>query len=526
MDESISYAIITSIAFFLNFVAYNAVFNFSTNFDENNNHYITMYLVLAISSITLTPILSSCMHPKYLYILGCFCFLFYIATSIIYIKPLLHFASILVGIGASFVWISAQQIIVRCANIHEIRYQLPHNSHIGYFQGILLCSYGLSYCFGNILPSLLSYNDKMSLTWIYIMLCSLCLLSPIILMNIDHKSIGQISYRRKYAHSSVAHPIYDPIHDDSSFGFNTPTIETFNYNTFVPHGPSQSYINNNNNNNNNVITMSGNTNHNNRSINHYSVTPINDEIETEIFVFNINNDTQTNGIQNNNHNRLFSYKPMLNCVYLWRDGRLQCIILLTIYWGFWLEFMWTEFPSVIENKIEKIEILVLIGFVDGILSFIIGKLSDYIHRFWLIIVSLLIQIVIYWMYYGYSPSITYSMPFFCVIAMLMGISDAIFTTSLFAIYPLFMEQEIETFCNCLFWQSLGIMIAFLLHLIGFGDTKSRMIGYFMTLFLCSIPFFVSRFAAKHAKSKWDKNRYDEDENYLNHRTATSPAYSN
>ena len=41
--------------------------------------------------------------------------------------------------------------------------------------------------------------------------------------------------------------------------------------------------------------------------------------------------------------------------------------------GFWIEFE------------ENVEILVLIGFVDGILSFIFGKLSDYIDKFWLIL---------------------------------------------------------------------------------------------------------------------------------------------
>eukprot|EP01084_Bolivina_argentea_P107955 192960_1 len=450
MDESLACTIVTSAAFFFNFVAYNCVFNFSKE-SEQHTHAIAMvilYSTFTICSISLTPILLNRIHPKFVMIMGSFGFIFYIATGIIYIKQLLYISSFINGIGQSLLWTSSQQIIIRCANINEIKNQLPHNSTVGYFEGIILCAFQLSYCVGNILP-ILFYDHNMSIKSIYIILCFITLLTPIILININHKIIRRISVNNNHY---ISPRIYDPIHDD------TPSYNTFN--------------------------------HISRSSNRFRVTPINDENAIEI------------GAAYND-----KYSDYFSSIRLWGDNRLQSIILLSIYWGFWFQFMSYEFPRVIQNTSERIQISILIGFVDSVLCFVIGKLSDYIHRFYLIIIGLLMHIIIYWMFYGYSPMYTYSMPFYCVIGVLIAIGDAIFTTTMFSIYPLFMDQQTETFSNCFFWMSLGETLAFVIHVVGFGSIKSRMIMYFMSVFLCSIPFFVSREAAKKAKSKFNFSEY-------------------
>ena len=145
---------------------------------------------------------------------------------------------------------------------------------------------------------------------------------------------------------------------------------------------------------------------------------------------------------------------------------------------------------------------------------------------------MIIQIIVYWIFYGYlSSEITsYSIPFFSVIAILMAISDSLFTITMFSIYPLFMfDFEINSICNCLFWHGIGIGLGVLIHMIGFGDPQSRMIGYLLCLFLCSIPFFISSFAKKMSKSKWDIIRQQNENNQhmhnLNQPTTSSPTYS-
>eukprot|EP01083_Nonionella_stella_P169490 574822_1 len=236
MDQSLACAIATSIGFFFNFVAYTSAVNFliQTNYDESvqSISMIILHLTFTFSSISLTPFLLHNIHPKWVMILGSFGFLWSISCSIIHANASLYFASFMTGIGSSLFWVSSQQIMVRCANVHEITHAMPYNSTIGYFEGIILCAYQLAYCVGNILPNLLYIS--MNKRYIHVVLCIVFLLCPIMLGHINPKLISGISLicttsmatQKRFHHtkSPQAIPIYDPIHDDSSFA--TPRMPT------------------------------------------------------------------------------------------------------------------------------------------------------------------------------------------------------------------------------------------------------------------------------------------------------------
>eukprot|EP00484_Ammonia_sp_Unknown_P028464 CAMPEP_0197034472 /NCGR_PEP_ID=MMETSP1384-20130603/12586_1 /TAXON_ID=29189 /ORGANISM="Ammonia sp." /LENGTH=408 /DNA_ID=CAMNT_0042464411 /DNA_START=337 /DNA_END=1563 /DNA_ORIENTATION=+ len=407
--------------------------------------------------------------------------------------------------------------MMRCANLYEIAYQLPRNATIGKFEGILLCGYHLSYCVGNLFPTFLIYDYYYLINpiSIYLLLCCVSLLTPVILLRLQHKIVTQVSPEiTTYKILTPGGIFIDPIHDDSTV--NTPPI--IGYNTFTPpqhHAQPQ------------VAQF-----HPAQQIDLYSVQPIDDEMETDqVFKFHtvqssstLNQNVRAEDERKRCDFRTCRYKRWLRSVLLWRDARLQCIILLSLYWGFWLHFIWYELPQTIQSKTDRIQILMLIGFVDGILSLVVGIASDYIHRSYLICMSLLMQLLIYWLFFEYSWQLRDSLSFYCVLAMLVGASDAIFTTSVFSLYPLFMDPDIiGTFSNCYFWQSLGLMLSFLIRFIGFGqhDKRTKMIAYYMSLFLCCIPFFVSKLAAKYARSKYDVH----ESQYLNQRMAVSPSFS-
>ena len=102
-------------------------------------------------------------------------FIIFVGSNVVHTNDMLIIASFINGIGASLIYIGAQQIIVRCTNIYEIKYQLPYNSNIGYFEGILSSTYNISYSMGGILPIILNQHN-VSIQTCYIILTIMCLL--------------------------------------------------------------------------------------------------------------------------------------------------------------------------------------------------------------------------------------------------------------------------------------------------------------------------------------------------------------
>merc|ERR1712154_369396 len=88
-------------------------------------------------------------------------------------------------------------------------------------------------------------------------------------------------------------------------------------------------------------------------------------------------------------------------------------------------------------------------------------------------------------------------------AMLIATADALLSTTMYILYPLFMGQRTDTFANGVFWQTIGFTFANIVHLVGIEDIVSKLIMYYLSVFLCCLPLFLSRYAMKLGQSKFN-----------------------
>merc|ERR1719242_781222 len=145
MEKSTTSVVITALGLHLTFIGFNAVHESSADnhIDGDIRNLITLSVII-ISCITLVPYILQRLHPKFAFIFGSLCLLFLIPISQTDIQFLLYIFSFVVGIGYSLVMISWQQIVARCANLHELKHGIPFNSTIGRFQSITVSSICLS----------------------------------------------------------------------------------------------------------------------------------------------------------------------------------------------------------------------------------------------------------------------------------------------------------------------------------------------------------------------------------------------
>jgi len=469
MEKSCLSALVTSFALLLTFSAFNAVLQKRA---DSTNHEIRQLLCMAlavVSSLSVAPFALHRIHPKFCFIVGCLGILFYVATSRVHIVPLSFLSDAVAGIGYSLVMVSWQQIVVRCANLHELKHGLPTNSTIGYMEAAAVSALCLSRSFGKMLSLL--FVEHIPIQVVVLILCFLTLSASILVMaNVDERFVRALTVTD--GRSSTPMPSSTPLYDDLTFSFATPiSLKSPSYNTFQLNGSG-------------------------RSIHHFTVTPINDELEMEIAADWTRNDIHRSG----------RYVWCLSAIQMWTERRLQCLLLITMYWGFWLQFMWSEFPSTIPQRSHELKIAVVIGLVDGVMSFVVGQISDYMHRFYLIASGVLVQILIFSVHYGFligdKDRTLHSVAYCYVMAMLIAVADALFSTTMYTLYPLFMGQDTGAFANCAFWQSFGFTFASIVHLVGIPDVASKLIMYYLVVFLCSLPLFLSRFAMKLSRSKF------------------------
>ena len=105
-------------------------------------------------------------------ILGSSTYALYIAANIYEIDFILFTTAAILGIGAALLWVAQGTFITQCSNFYELKYDLPRNSQLGYYNGLFWMWMVANQFVGNSIAAALSYA-KMDLWIFYVVFTSI-----------------------------------------------------------------------------------------------------------------------------------------------------------------------------------------------------------------------------------------------------------------------------------------------------------------------------------------------------------------
>ena len=153
--------VILGLSFFLCFTAFSGIQNLVTSLLKGGLGSVslgTLYLVFTVSCLAGPAIVKTfgpikCMFTQ-------FCFICLFSASCLDPTWYTFFpASILVGFGASFLWVSQGEYVTWAANGYAIASNLPKSSAIGLFNGIFYGMFQMTQVSGNLIQAFL-LSDK------------------------------------------------------------------------------------------------------------------------------------------------------------------------------------------------------------------------------------------------------------------------------------------------------------------------------------------------------------------------------
>merc|ERR1712216_425531 len=164
------------------------------------------------------------------------------------------------------------------------------------------------------------------------------------------------------------------------------------------------------------------------------------------------------------------YESVKGVVGIWGDRRMLCLIPLIMYSGLEMGFIWGGFtsnwvkPSVGTNNIGYV--MAAFGASDVIFSALLGRISDIIGRFPVVILGSAAQLATLVVLYETDVGgCDHKWLLLIVSACAWGLGDAAFNTQIGALLGEYFEDRKEdAFSNLKLWQSLTTSIAFFLNL--------------------------------------------------------------
>lgn len=164
------------------------------------------------------------------------------------------------------------------------------------------------------------------------------------------------------------------------------------------------------------------------------------------------------------------YESVKGVVTIWGDRRMLCLIPLIMYSGLEMGFIWGDFtsnwvkPSVGTNNIGYV--MAAFGASDVLSSVLLGKVSDSIGRFPVVIIGSAAQLATLLVLYNTDiGSCDHKWGLLIGSACAWGVGDAAFNTQIGALLGEYFEDRKEdAFSNLKLWQSLTTSIAFFLNL--------------------------------------------------------------
>eukprot|EP01121_Diplochlamys_sp_Union-15-3_P016885 TRINITY_DN5834_c0_g1_i1.p1 TRINITY_DN5834_c0_g1~~TRINITY_DN5834_c0_g1_i1.p1 ORF type:complete len:437 (-),score=44.81 TRINITY_DN5834_c0_g1_i1:137-1447(-) len=134
--------LIHSFGFMILFAAYNTVQNYVTSLLPENlgsTSLVVLYVTVAIT-VFMAPMVVAFIGEKWTMVLGGACYVVYIASLIKVVKSVVLIAAVIIGFGASILWVAQGMFITMCSN----------NDERGAYSGIFWAIFQFSNVFGNL----------------------------------------------------------------------------------------------------------------------------------------------------------------------------------------------------------------------------------------------------------------------------------------------------------------------------------------------------------------------------------------
>ena len=428
--RTVSYqnCLIVSIAFFLVFSGFNGAQRFATSAsesaDERDISFAIIYSIIPFATLFVGPIIRRISAHKVFFI-ATSCYVLYIGANIKVIPILLYITSCFVGIAAPCLWISRNVFITKCSNHNELFHHQPLNSKLGLFNGTFWMIFQFSACLGSIIGGLL-FQFNGSIIYLYALFTIVCI-------------IGVLTFC-----------LIRPMHFDQDVIDNDKTAKLEMQ-----------------------LMLNTSTNSNDKEVIESDEPDINNEVNIVIQHKTIKSELLQSG------------KKMIQ---VFKKSNFWVLAPFTMYSGLEMAFDSADFPTLITNNTTKFYILGYYGLISVVSSFIIGKISDYINRLYIILLLSILHGIAWFSLYFYHDVIydAQNIMIFILFATLFGIGFAIIATQKLAIIPILISNDAEV------WQCIGLIespsAAFIFYIHSYLTFETKVIINCTILFISIIPF--------------------------------------
>ena len=186
-----------------------------------------------------------------------------------------------------------------------------------------------------------------------------------------------------------------------------------------------------------------------------------------------------------------------------------CLVPLSMYSGLEQAFDSADFPTLITDNSAKFYILGYYGLVSVVSSFIIGKISDKMHRIFLLM-ALLILHQMAWISLYFFKDVVYDKQnniIFGFYATIFGIGFACIQTQKAALIPILLSNEAEVYQCIQLFESPAAAFIFYMHSYLSFPTKVFINGGMLCIAV--IPFFCFPSIAPLLKPKKTSNKHNK-----------------
>lgn len=146
-------------------------------------------------------------------------------------------------------------------------------------------------------------------------------------------------------------------------------------------------------------------------------------------------------------------------------GEMRMIVILPIimYSGLSQNYIFAEYPTLIDSKSKKYYVLAVIGASDALSSATMGRLSDKVGRFKVLLLGFVVHLAAYLGLYFWDVDQDSNYIFFLA-GIAFGLGDGVFNTQIYAVVGTFFEKQTEhAFANFKLFQAGSSAIAFFYH---------------------------------------------------------------
>ena len=408
-------AVHLSLSFCLIFLAFAVAQNSQTTLDPAVGAVGlgVLYAVFTLSN-TFSAWLVNATDVRLSLFFGALTYALYVAANIRTEPALLYASSALIGLGAAVLWTAQGGYIADCSGRHERERGLPAHSTMGWFNGIFFALFQANQFVGNLLAALLYAQSATQAAVFSVMtvICGCGVATLLLLPKTDDRGVKQQQHQ-------------PPALDDDA-----------------QHAEKARIV------------------HAERG---YSEADMQEGTEEDLDGDGSDAAAAADGsITARSAPRSFRCSSVLSSLLLLRDLRLLLLLPLIVYSGLCQSWIYGAFPPLIAGNERRFFVLAFFGAADALSSYVMGRLSDTVGRLPILVVGFLAHSAVFlFLVLGFAPAIVQgpnpdpvnsgqpivymdlALPWFFVLALLLGLGDGVFNTQAYAILGTFFKAKAE-----------------------------------------------------------------------------------